>query len=301
MKALLVILLASPLYASVNPCDGLPSSSLDQLDLNIAIPNCLSHRALTNARGEKRNTKLLCDCKNDFQTKSMLPIQTAQTKQKKQELFFKAMLDEFEKIQKNNLVDLVKLSQIDTGGSLKFETSLKACEFKAKESFTSGCGSKAAVALFEKSDALKIDKSKLSNEVLNLMAPLKSPPRQGLLNRTTLFANHSAQQCSLTEIEAMKFSGEALNAILAPEFIRAFKNYSTAHPGKSLSELFEGTGFDLSLKDLLLQHPLISMHMQSKDQFMRLMDSVAPPQSTKSLNDSLMNAENSTIFDKKLG
>jgi hypothetical protein len=296
----LTLLFSLSSFAGVAPCDGLPASSVDQIDLSITIPNCLQPRALAQATNQRRNTKGICDCKAEFEQKAMLPSSTPISVSKKQEMFFATMLQEYEKVQKNTLVEIAKLSALDPQGKLSFQNSLNACQFKTEESFRSGCGSRAASQLFANSPLFKSYGQRLTNEFLNIMSPIQSPLRVGLLNRSSLFSNFSAKACSLNESEALKFSSLAMESIIAPGFIEAINQKKTELTGKSIDEIFEMVGYDATLKDQLRQHPLIGLHMSTPQQLINLFTSVSSPFSKVSLNQTLMNSENTRLVDQKL-
>lgn len=286
--------------ASLPPCDGLPPNSIDQLDTSIAIPNCLTTRALLNARGPRRNSQTLCNCRSEFEQRAMLPSSPAITKSQKQEMYFEAMLKEYEKVQKNNLVDLVKLNALDPEGRLRFENSNNVCQFKTAESFTTGCRSSAARALFERSDIFNSFQERLSSEFINILGPLQNQPREGLLNRNSLYSNFSSQQCSLNESDALKFTSLALESLIAPDFINSIKSQGSRLNNKSLDEILDSTGFDTSLSGLIKQHPLLRLQMNPESRFLSFINSIPAPYSTQSLNQILTNQENSQLIDQKL-
>ncbi len=301
MKYIAITLLISlPVLASTSNCNPLPATSTDQLDVAIAIPNCLKPRPLSMAIGPKRNSQSLCGCKAEFEQKSMLPPLTALTKTQKQELFLETMLKEYEKVQINNLVEIAKLSSIDQQGQLQFQRSIAACQFKTQESLAVGCNSNAAKDLLKRSPIFSKYQERIANEFLNIMSPLQSTPRPALLDRSQLYLRHSAKACPITEIETMKFTSQALETIIAPELLERLKVQMQNHPMMALTDVFEAIGVDSSFENLLRQHPMIRLHMKSRQQLLSLLNAVPAPYSKQDLNSALLSPQNANLLDVQL-
>lgn len=281
-------------------CDPIPASSVDRQDFSLAIPNCLTGRAVSQATGSRRNTNLICRCKPEFERKAIISPIPGLTKEQRQAMFFETMFQEFEKVLKSNLVDIAKMSALDLSGQLNLTNSLRACSYKSASSFTSGCASKAAVAFFSDPNLIQNYDKKISQEILNLMGPLQTVPAQGLLNRTGIYSTHSPAQCSLSEYEAMKFTNQALEKIIAPDFLQALASKRDELTNLSINEIFDKIGFNSSLYGMLRNHPLISLHIKSPSQFLRFIDSIPSPKNTSALQTTLFSTDNSKLVDLKL-
>lgn len=300
MQLLSLLLLTLPAQSSVGNCDPIPASSVDRQDFSLAIPNCLSNRAISNAKSGKRNTNLLCRCKAEFERKAIIAPIPSPSKELKRRMYFDAMFQEYEKVLKNNLVDIAKLSALDPNGRLTFQRATPACQFKNAASMTTGCASPKAVAFFSDPNLIKNYERKITNEVLSLMGPLQSRPTDGLLNRADMYSSNTPAQCSLSESETMRFTSQALESVLAPEFIQSVAAKRGELTNLSMEDMFQKIGADPNLVRMMRMHPLISLHLKSPAQFLRFMDSVPSPKNLSSLQSTLASPENSTLVDLKL-
>jgi hypothetical protein len=242
----------------------------------------------------------VCNCKAEFELKAIIPRIQPITKREKQRLYFEAMFSEFEKVLKNNIVDVSKIASLDSHGSLEFSKASKHCVFKDPRSFSSNCASPRARELLADEKFMKSYNERVTNEVLNLLGPISESPRLGLLERANRFSNFSSNQCSVTEQEAMRNSSIAIEHLIAPSLFEAITNIRSSLGGKTIDEIMDSSGFDPSIVPLLLQHPLISVHLKDGAQFLRFIDSIPAPKSLGSLQNKLMSAETSSIVDAKL-
>lgn len=258
---------------------------------NIAIPNCATKRNLSQL--EKGNASRLCEkCIADFQKRipSHQHSSVRSIKQIDKDDYLKKSFNEFEKVLTNTLVDITKIRVIPNTNS-KFEKSIQACN--------------VSPAAFEKCSPevknlvpalIQGMKSRLANELANIISLNPNKP-SGLLNRRdSQLANCSLTDLNLTEQNLNSINASVLEDSLVPDFVNKARNIKFS--GHTLKDLLNDIKSEVNEADLM-SHPIFATFSNDPASLLQLLQKVSPATIEK-LKESLYTKETGDRMDSAL-